>query len=58
MMNKRISEFVDLRGTFFTGGIVIETGGGQVSGFSPNQYVFKYHDDMRGKASVLCVNSG
>jgi len=120
MMNKRISEFVDLRGALFTGGIVlkeyvdfrkygettneyrafflqgqllslcrnsnqpetcefishefvhkfsklrsnyytvdfgelangrwivIETGDGQVSGLSPNQYVFKYYDDMRG----------
>ena len=27
--------------------IVIETGDGQVSGLSPNQYLFKYYDDMR-----------
>ena len=27
--------------------IVIEAGDGQVSGLSPNQYVFKYFDDMR-----------
>jgi len=27
--------------------IVIETGDGQVSGLSPNQYPFKYYDDMR-----------
>jgi len=27
--------------------VVIETGDGQVSGLSPNQYVFKYYDDMR-----------
>jgi len=27
--------------------IIIETGDGQVSGLSPNQYMFKYYDDMR-----------
>ena len=27
--------------------IVLETGDGQVSGLSPNQFVFKYYDDMR-----------
>ena len=27
--------------------IVIETGDGQVSGLSQNQFIFKYYDDMR-----------
>lgn len=27
--------------------IIIETGDGQVSGLSPNQYVFKYYDEMK-----------
>jgi hypothetical protein len=27
--------------------IILETGDGQVSGLSPNQYIFKYYDEIR-----------
>jgi len=32
--------------------IVLETGDGQVSGLSPNQWEFKYYDDMQ---NIICV---
>ena len=32
---------------------VIETGDGQVSGLSPNQYVFKFYDEIRWR---MCGN--
>ena len=43
-------DFAELENGSWT---VIETGDGQVSGLSPNQYVFKFYDEIRWR---LCGN--
>jgi len=55
-----VRHFTNLKSKFYTvdfaelsngDWIVIETGDGQVSGLSPNQFVFKYYDEIR---RLLC----
>ena len=55
-----INKFKNLKSQYYTvdfaqlvgnSWIVLETGDGQVSGLSPNQWVFKYYDDTR---SIVC----
>lgn len=53
-----VEKFTRLKSNFYTVDfaelesgewIIIETGDGQVSGLSPNQFVFKFYDEIRGR---------